>query len=70
MLFFRHKYLTITKDERFKIVDSTTSIGEKFSQRKKLVFHLENRDFLSETMRRKWLKSTLELSKLQLLNTI
>ena len=53
-----------TKDERFNIVETTRAVGGDIFSKEKLVHHLEDRDSLNKIMRKKWLNSTIELSKL------
>jgi len=60
----RYKYLNKTKEAEFKLVKSTEEVGGTFFPKKKLVYHLDNRDSLSKDMRKKWFKTLKELSKL------
>ena len=53
-----------TKDERFNIVETTRAVGGDIFSKEKLVYHLEDRNSLNKIMRKKWLNSTIELSKL------
>ena len=53
-----------TKDERFDIVETTKEVGGDTFSKEKLVYHLADRDSLNKIMRKKWLNSTIELSKL------